>query len=118
MYWGLHSRAVPLGQAVDVLAVVLGEHSGRVGLKSSLCSESCVPGVGLHQWEELIFLIHTKSCVVQWQLCPLSCLLCPQVPRSVCGTRSVCKMKGIQDSSLDLSLLKQLKIILIKKTCE
>lgn len=83
VYWGLRPRAVPLARAVDVLAVLLGEHSGRVGLKSGLCSESCVPGVGLHQWEELIFLIHTKSCVVQWQLCPLSCLLCPQVPRSV-----------------------------------
>lgn len=28
VYWGLRPRAFPLGRAVNVLAVLLGEHSG------------------------------------------------------------------------------------------
>lgn len=39
----------------------------------------------------------------------------PPAPRLVCGPGTTHKLKGIQDNSLDLSILKQLKIIQIKK---
>lgn len=107
---GPHARAVPSSWAVDVPTGARPAGRATSDL-SSTCLDSRAPAQGGAVWEEAL-----SSFTRSPNGSPVSSLPCPSVPRLACAPRTVRQLKGIQDSSLDLSILKQLKIIQIKQT--
>lgn len=107
----LHSRAFSFGWAVDALAI--GAPGGVVGLQSGLCLDSCVPDMGLTSLGKGVFPASRKALCSATAANPISCLFYPQVPRITWYRVLFAKLKGIQESSLDLGILKELKITLI-----